>query len=300
MTDSIIPFDAEARLLGKVRGYLCNMEELIQDGDQAVGLLINALHLADSDLKLRIVLMLGAMADPRVIDPLYQLMADDKQYDSLRHAAAVQLSLVGARIADNGWVDRLVGDLGDAEPFMRASAAFALGWEGNRRAVAALVNALGDPDMEVQQAAVSALTNIKDERLFAVLTERLVSGPKEQQRCILYHLCCFASRRREVAQICTRFLSHPDADLRYDALVVLDAVSGVAKPLPLFLQCLEDPDPRIREVALAYLDGEDKRRLKALAPKVRPLARDPVPNIRQAAVRLLHHICDGPVAMPER
>ncbi len=299
MTDTVIHFVPEDRILAKARAYLCNLEKLLQDGDQAVDLLIKALDSADSDLKLRIVLMLGATGHSRVVEPLYHLMTDGEQYDSLRHAAAVQLSLVGPNVADgNGWVDRLIGDLNHADPFMRATAAFALGWEGNQRAIDALLDALCDQDLEVQQAAVSALTNIKDERLFAELTQRLVSGSKEQQRCILYHLCCFPARQKEVEQICSAYLSHPDADMRYDALVVLDAVSGGDKPLPLYLQCLKDPDPRIREMALVYLAAEDKPRLIALEPEVRPLTQDAVPTIRQAAIRLLHHIWDGrPVVM---
>lgn len=300
MSQTVIPFGARERVLAKAHAYLCHMDELVRDGDQAVDALIDALRVADNEMKLKIVLMLGTMADLRVIESLYELMTDCGQSDSLRHAAALQLSLVAGRVPDNnGLRERLVADLHHADPCTRAHAALALGWEGNQAGVAALVGALRDPDTDVQQAAVSALTNIKDDRLFAVLTERLISSPKEQQRCILYHLCCFALRRHAVVQICTRYLSHPDADLRYDALVVLDAVSGTDKPLPLFLRCLQDPDPRIREVALVYLAAEDKRRLAPLETKVRPLARDPVANIRRVAVQLLHRICDGPVAMPK-
>jgi len=301
MSRKVIAFGARERVLAKVHAYLCHMDALARDGDQAAGILINALRIADNEMQLKIVLMLGTMADSRVIDSLYELMTDCGQSDSLRHAAALQLSLVAARVPDNnGLRRRLVADLLQADPCTRAHAALGLGWEGNQAAVDALVGALHDPDPDVQQAAVSALTNIEDDHLFVVLTERLVGGPKEQQRCILYHLSCFASRRQAVIQICTRYLNHPDADLRYDALVVLDAVSGTDKPLPLFVRCLQDPDPRIREVALACLAAEDKRRLAPLETKVRPLARDPVANIRRAAVQLLHRIGDGPVATTKR
>lgn len=300
MTETIIPFNPNVRLLARARAYLSALDQLVMDGDEAVDLLVRALGAADPDLKLKIVLMLGTMADANVIEPLYRIMTEATLGESLRHAAAVQLSLVAASLQGSqtdALTDSLIADLGHADPVVRAHAAFALGWEGNQRAVPSLIDMLCDEDVEVQQAAVSALSNIHDERLFACLTERLTRGSKEQQRCILYHLCCFSSKQDEVIQICTNYLSHKDADLRYDALVVLDAVSGAEKPLSLYLQCLRDCDGRIREQALVYLGIADEHHLKGLTPHIRPLLRDPSPNIRQAAIRLLHHIGDGLTAV---
>ncbi|MDA8138326.1 MAG: HEAT repeat domain-containing protein, partial [Desulfobacteraceae bacterium] len=223
-----------------------------------------------------------------------------RQNDSLRHAAAVQLSLVGGLVATSdteALVESLIADLMHQDATMRANAAFALGWEGNQRAVPHLVEAMCDADIEVQQAAVSALSNIRDERLFSYLADRLLRGSKEQKRCILYHLGCFTSKQKEVVQICAHYLSNMDADLRYDALVVLDAVSNKEKPIHLYLHCLKDTDVRIREQALVYLSGLDSRRLKGVETCVRPLLKDLSPNIRQAAIRLLHHIYDGPAVL---
>jgi HEAT repeat protein len=299
-TEKVIPFNVQGRVLSKARDYLNAMDQLIQDGGRAITLLIKALDVAENDLKLKIVLMLGTMADPQVVGPLYNLMTNSRQNDSLRHAAAVQLSLVGGMLpADetDALVDNLIADLMHDDPMMRANAAFALGWEGNQRAVPHLVEAMCDADIEVQQAAVSALSNIRDERLFSYLADRLLRGSKEQKRCILYHLGCFTSKQKEVVQICTHYLSNMDADLRYDALVVLDAVSERNKPLHLYLHCLKDTDVRIREQALVYLVALDSRYLKGTETCVRPLLKDPSPNIRQAAIRLLHRIYDGPAAL---
>lgn len=295
--DNIIPFNAKGRMLAKARDYLSAMDKMIEDGDRAIDLLVKALDVAENDLKLKIVLMLGTMADAQVIMPLYRIMADLRQNENLRHAAAVQLSLVGGMVpADQAdiLVDHLINDLHFSDAAKRANAAFALGWEGNQRAVPYLVELLCDPDIEVQQAAVSALSNIRDEKLFFFLADRLKRGSKEQQRCILYHLGCFTSKQQEVVKICAGYLGHADPDLRYDALVVLDAVSGPQKPINLYLKCLEDSDVRLREQALIYLYTTESSRLKGVEARVRPLLKDPSPNIRQAAVRLLHHIYDGP------
>jgi HEAT repeat protein len=300
MSDSIIPLDVQGRLLAKARSYIVALDQLIMDGEQAVSVLVKALPLADSDLKLKIVLMLGTMADSQVIEPLCNIMRDGCQTESLRHAASVQLSLVGGMVKGSeseNLAASLVADLGSDNPMVRANAAFALGWDGNLKAVAPLVDALCDEDLEVQQAAVSALSNINDDRLFTALAKRLKCGAKEQQRCILYHLCGFSNRQAAIAEICGEYLGHKDADLRYDALVVLDAVSQGEKPLAIYLQCLKDSDPRIREQALLLLPQGDKQRLKPITAFVQPLVQDPCANIRQAAVRLLHHINDGPCAL---
>lgn len=304
MPETIIPFDAQGRLLAKARGYAQALDQLIQDGPQAVDPLVRALPLADNDLKLKIVLMLGTMADSRVIQTLYDLLRDAGQAENLCQAAAVQLSLVGGLLPlaeRRKLADRLIADLASDNAALRAYAAFALGWEGNQAAVAPLVEALGDEDSEVQQAAVSALTNINDDRLFTALAGRLKRGAKEQQRAILYHLSCFTRRRAAIAAICAEFLSHPDADLRYDALVVLDTVSQKEKPLEIYLGCLHDNDPRIREQAFALLAQTDRQRLKALLPHLQRLLHDPSPTLRQAAVRLLHHTNGGPAPLqPEQ
>lgn len=300
MHQTIIPFDAQGRLLAKARGYAQALDMLIQDGLQAVDPLVRALPLADHDLKLKIVLMLGTMADPRVIPPLLALLRDAEQSENLRQAAAVQISLVGGLLRPaerRHLIDALISDLMAADPALRAYAAFALGWEGNQAAVAPLVDALCDEDPEVQQAAVTALTNINDDRLFTTLTQRLKRGAKEQQRTILYHLSCFTRRRAEIAAICAEFMAHQDADLRYDALVVLDTVSKVEKPLSLYLRCLQDSDPRVRNEALTLLLHTDKHTLAPLLPDLQTLLHEPAAPVRQSAVRLLHHINDGPAAL---
>jgi HEAT repeat protein len=297
---TIIPFNANSRLLAKAQAYLSALDQLILDGDQAVQALIRALDVADSELKLKIVLMLGAMAATEVITPLYTIMTDRRHNEAIRHAAAVQLSLVAGSLPANqteALAEGLIADLGHTDPEIRANAAYALGWEGNRRAIPELLDILCDEDMEVQQAAVSALSNIRDERLFATLADRLMRGTKEQQRCILYHLGFFSSKQAEVVRICTRYLSNPDADLRYDALVVIDAIMGEDKSVPLFLQSLRDSDARIREKALVYLTAVEEHLLKEATAHIRPLLQDPSPAIRQAAIRLMHHIHEGPAAV---
>lgn len=291
MADNIIPFDCDERLLVKARSYLCAVDELIRDGDQGFKLLIKAFDCADDDLKVKIVILLGTISHSKVLWSLLDIMRDDKLSESIRQAAAIQISVIGATQKES---DKLVAELRKElesdQPVTRSNAAFALGWEGNMVAAPDLIDCLADDDLEVQQAAVNALSNLHDDSLFTLLAQRLQKGSKEQQRSILYNMGHFPSRHGEAAQICRTYLHHSDADLRYDALVVLNSVSETIEDLSIYENCLQDLDMRIRELALTRLLMVERRHLKGLARKVRALVDDPQSNVRQAATRLLHYI----------
>ena len=292
MTDPIIPFKQQDRLLAKARAYVLSADEMLQDPDEAIGLLFKAVKLADEDLKLKIVLMLGALARPQVVWPLYKLMHDTDESESVRQAAAIQLSVVGSMLPDcKDLVAQLKADLCHSDPFVRANAAFALGWEGNESAVFALVECLyTDEDPEVQQTAVNALGNLGDARLFALLAERLAHGTKEQKRTILYNLHRFSSRRREVIEIYCRYMRDSDPDLRYDALAVFNSLGDPARYLSQYQERLEDPEARIRCLALAGLLKTAAIHLKPVENRVRRLLHDPDPGVRCAAIKVCHRM----------
>jgi HEAT repeat protein len=291
MSDKIIPFDGRERLLNKVQAYLTDPEQLIRDDGQGLEVLLKALPAADEALKVKIVIMLGTIARPEAAWSLLGIMRDPSQGENVRQAASIQISVLGAMLDDSeGLVDQLLRDLESDAPFMRASAAFALGWEGNVRAAPELIDCLCDDDVDVQQAAVNALSNLRDDSLFTMLTLRLQKGAKEQQRSILYNLGQFPSRHGEAARICRTFVHHNDADLRYDALVVLNGLSDPARELALYEHCLDDGDGRIRELALTRLQAIARDRLCTMIPKIRRLVGDSQHRVRQAATRLVHRI----------
>ncbi len=291
MSIKIIRFDADQRLLNKVRTYLSTPEELICGGRKAVDLLLKAFGVADDDLKVKIVIMLGAVARPGVAWSLLEIMRDPDQSESVRQAASIQISVIGCDLENNdALVKQLRVDLQGAEPFLRANAAMALGWEGNSQAAPDLIDCLSDDDIDVQQAAVNALSNLHDDSLFTKLAQRLQKGGKDQQRSILYNLSHFPSRYDEAAQICRTFVHHNDPDLRYDALVVLHLLSDANRESAINDHCLDDSDARIRELALLHLRGVDRSRLEGIMSKVRGLVNDPHARVRQAATRLIHDV----------
>jgi HEAT repeat protein len=296
MTEKIISFDSQERLLTKTRGYLSAVDEMIRDGDRSVQLLLRAFAVADDALKIKIVIMLGTCARSRVAWSLLDIMHDPGQSDNIRQAAAIQISVIAPRLKDKeALTKQLLHDLEADAPFVRAMAAFALGWEGNLRAAPELIDCLCDGDIDVQQAAVNALSNLHDENLFALLAQRLQISAKEQQRSILYNLVHFPSHQGAAAQLCRAFLQHKDPDLRYDALVVLRSLTDPLQELDLYARCLDDSDARIRELVLMRLQAVERRHLAALLPKIRPLVSDPRRRVRQAATQLICHI--EPIAL---
>jgi HEAT repeat protein len=291
MPENVIPFNAQARLIEKVNHYISAVDQLVSDGDQALDLLLGAFAVADHDLKIKIVLLLGALANPKVVAPLLTIMQDIDQGDAIRQAAAIQLSVVGGIVTETGQlVEQLLAALRSDDPFDRANAAFALGWEGNLRAVAPLIECLVDEEIDVQQAAVNALSNLQEDHIFAVLAKRLRKSPKEQQRTILYNLGHFESRHDEITQICRTFIHHSDADLRYDALVVLNSVSDPADHLALYEHCFKDSDACVRELALTQLVVLERIQLLAIEASIRALLNDDIVSVHQAAIRLIHQM----------
>lgn len=291
MSEKIITLNAHERLLARVNHYIGAVDQLISKGDEALDLLLPAFKVADENMKIKIVLLLGTLANGKVVPHLLSIMRDDRQSESIRQTAAIQLSVVGGILPETDHlVNSLFEELANEEPFARANAAFALGWEGNLKAAPFLIECLFDDQTEVQQAAVNALSNLKEDKIFKVLAERLQQSPKEQQRAILYNLGHFSSRYDEIAQICKTFIHHSDADLRLDALEVLNTVRAPEDNLPIYEHCLRDSDSRIRKFALSCLAMVSAKHLISIEKTIRRLLKDDDVRVHQAAVRLIHQM----------
>lgn len=290
--DNVIRFDSQARLRKKALAYLEDLDAFISDLDRAVPLLLQVLRgSADDDLKQQIILLLGGFAQRQVAGPLLEMMCDENQSDELRHQAAVQLSVTASFLeAPEAIVDSLIAQLNHPDPQHRANATFALGWEGNHRAALALVEKLFDASVEVQQAAVNALANLRDERIIDLLFDRLVHGSLDQQRAILFNLWRFYSHRGQVLAVYRDYLRHRDPALRLDALVLLGTVSETVDEVERYRELLQDDQERIRQLALERLEDLPPAQLATVAEHVRPLLADPSAKVRQAAVRLLARV----------
>ena len=284
----VIPFETREQVLQQARPYLASVERFLEERDKAVPVLLKALRHADRDLKHEIMLLLGSFAKQELAWPLYELMVDPQESEESRHDASIQLSVISPFLKDpQPMIDRLIDDLTHEDPLMRLNAAFALGWEGNAQAAIPLIERLYDPDTRVQQNAVNALANLRDDRILYLMLERLEHGSRDQKRAILFNLWRFYSRRDEVVSVYLRYLHHDDDDLRFDALVLLGLVTDAGTHLEVYVNALSDPDPRIRALALRELAEFEKEDLLPLKKTIERMLLDPEMGVKRAAMEVL-------------
>jgi len=284
----IIPFETREQVLQHARPYLESVELFLEERDKAVPLLLKALKHADREAKHEIMLLLGSFAKQEVAWPLYEMMIDPQESEDSRHDASIQLSVISPFLKDpQPIIDRLLRDLTHEDPLMRLNAAFALGWEGNAQAAIPLIERLYDPDTGVQQNAVNALANLRDDRILSLMLERLEHGSRDQKRAILFNLWRFYSRRDEVISVYLEYLKHDDDDLRFDALVLLGLVTDAKTHLEVYVRALSDADPRIRALALRELAEFGKEDLSELKGTIEGMLSEPEMGVKRAAMAVL-------------
>jgi len=284
----IIPLETREQVLEHAQAYLDSVELFLDERDQAVPLLLKAMKHAHRETRHEIMLLLGSLAKQEAAWPLYEMMIDPKEPEDDRHDISIQLSVIGPFLKDpQPLVDRLLDDLTHEDPLMRLNAAFALGWEGNAHAAIPLIERLYDPDTRVQQCAVNALANLRDDRILSLMLERLAHGEKDQKRAILFNLWRFYSKRDEVIAVYLKYLDHEDDDLRFDALVLLGLVAEANSYQEVYVRALSDPDPRIRALALRELGEFDREVLSTLKGTIEGMLSDPEMGVKRAAMEVL-------------
>lgn len=285
---NVIDFEPKERLFEKAGSYIESIELFLEERDEAVPLLLKALKHADHELKHEIIFLLGSFAKQEVAWPLYQMVTDPDEHEEIRHFASIQLSVISPFLKEpQPLIDRLLEDIKSPDPELRLHAAFALGWEGNSQAAIPLIELLYDSDIRVQQTAVNALSNLRDDRILNLMLERLEHGPLEQKRCILINLWRFYSKRDEVVSVYLKYLNHEDADLRFDASVLLSLVTETREHIPVYRKCLSDKDPRIRALALKHLDELSSEDLLGFKKEIEAMLSDPNMEVKKAALKIL-------------
>jgi len=285
----VIEFEPRDRILNKAKKYIESVESFLDDRDQGISLLLRALKHADRELKREIMFVLGTFAKEEVVWPLYDLMTDPSEDEEIRHDASIQLSVIGPFLRDpQPLVERLLKEIESSDPERRLHATFAFGWRRNSQAAIPLIERLFDSDLQVQQAAVNALCNLRDDRVLDLLLDRLSHGPVEQKRIILFNLWRFYSKEEKVTQVYLKYLAHKDPDLRFDALVGMGPMIKVGDHLDVYRKCLKDKDSRIRELALKRLaEQSGKNVLESLRAKIEPLLNDPNMKVKKEALKIL-------------
>jgi len=287
--NSVIEFEPKERMLAKAKAYVDSVESFLDGGDQAVSLLLRATKHADRGLKREIMFVLGTFAKEEVLWPLYEIMSDSSEDEEARHDAAIQLSVIGPFLKDpQPLVERLLKEIESSDAERRLHATFAMGWKGNSQAAIPLIGRLYDQDVRVQQTAVNALSNLRDDRILDLLLDRLEHGPLEQKRNILFNLWRFHSKQAKVTEVYLKYLDHEDPDLRFDALVCLGPITQPREHLEVYRKCLNDGDARVRELALKRLAEEGGESVpKSFSAEIEALLNDPEMKVKKAALDLI-------------
>ena len=287
----VLKFETKEQLFEKVQTYIESIERFLEERDKAVPLLLKALKHADHKLKHEIILLLGSFAKQEMAWPLYQMIKDHNEDEEIRNSASIQLSVIFPFLKQpQPLIDRLLEDIESRDPELRRHAAFALGWERNTQAAIPLIELLYDSDIEVQQTAVNALSNLRDDRIIGLMLERLEHGPLEQKRCILFNLWRFYSKQKEVISVYLKYLDHEDPDLRFDALVLLGSVVQIKEYIPVYHKCLRDKDPRIRALALRELGETSREDLLGFRDEIKDMLSDAHMEVKQAALKILKRL----------
>jgi HEAT repeat protein len=285
----VIAFEPRARTLKKAKKYIDSLELFFDESDQAIPLLLRAMKHADSNLKREIMFVLGTFAKEKIVWPLYDRMTDSLENEEVRHDAAIQLSVIGPLLKDpQPLIDHLLKEIESSDAEQRLHATFALGWKGNFQAAIPLIERLYDSDLRVQQTAVNALCNLRDDRILELLLDRLDHVSVEQKRTILFNLWRFHSKQERVAEVYLKYLEHEDSELRFDALVCLGPTTEVRDYPEVYRRCLKDKDGRIRELALKRLAEESGETvLISLRAEIETLLDDPDMKVKKAALKIL-------------
>ncbi|HEY1697160.1 MAG TPA: HEAT repeat domain-containing protein [Polyangiaceae bacterium] len=243
------------------------------DGESAGRKITHALKGADAAERQALCRVLGWTGGVGAVRGLLELLDDEPE---TAHSAALALStlarevepLLAAALRDGASEQRLLllpilglrgsvspevlACLGDSNVQVRALACDAIGKRGDPAAVPALFEVLRDPDARVAQAAVAAIQAL---------------GGQEARRLAL------------------RSARSDDPRERRSALRIL-SYFGWPSALEVFLEAMNDPDERLRDLAgigLASID--DPRATAALLAG----AQHTSPRTRAAAVRALGH-----------
>jgi HEAT repeat protein len=282
------------------------VEKLSQeDHPKAWEALIKALEDTDDAVRKAVAQALGNFKDDRTVTALVAALNDP--HSTVREAAAQALRLVGSREAIPALADALSDPVG-AVRWQAAKALEVMHWESNHNLTRAYhAVALGDiekatmygadavePLMLVihdgayyqRQAAIEALSQIADNRIFDVLLVAL-KDHEEPVRTAAVEALRRISDQRAVAPLILA-LKDPHKHVRSLAAEALGQLGDTQAVEPL-TKTLADADWEVREAAVFALGRfRDPRSADALIA----LLADPDREVREAAARVLEQVGD--------
>ncbi|HKS23604.1 MAG TPA: HEAT repeat domain-containing protein [Thermoanaerobaculia bacterium] len=236
-----------------------------------------------------------------------------------RQRAAMMLARIGPANAHAPIVAALAPLTADADPNVRATAAFALGQIADLASAPALLTFVADKDGDVAGEAVEALSKLAPKLPFATYAEALKDArPGVHARAVRF---LFRFRSDEASEAAARELESPSTEIRREAAYALGrrayaparaklellltdpdtltrsyvvrALGGIASPesLPGLMNALVDSQPWVRTnaaVAIGRIAAKDAKSVESTdAAAIVNLTDDPDPGVRAMATETL-------------
>jgi HEAT repeat protein len=287
MSAKIYRFENKAERLKRAQALATDVELLLDEGERAVPYLLTGLRDGDPDLQQACVMALTSWHKETALEPFYELMADPVQDTDLRDQMAISLSVIGGIRGFPEWLmERLIADLESPDPTLRGLAAAALSWEGNTEAIVPLLPRLFDPDAQVRSRAAIALSEIEDPRVLELLLDRLEHSEDEERIGLMMTLHRFQDERAFQAVLAQ--LDYPNAEVRFHALAYLCTFFADRSEINEgCLRLLNDPDPRIRQLAAKELG---RRRVASAERPLQAMLEEADMETRRVALVALQQI----------
>jgi len=261
----VIKFNSKEQFIEKLKEYVDNLELFFKEYEKAVPLMKKYFNFVDKDLKLKVLLLLGSFAKEASWDFCYEVAMDREEHEMVRDTSALNLGhILKYSIENESLIETLLMDANSDQKDKREYAIRALGFKGNYKAALPLVELLFDHDINIQQCAINALSNIKDPSVVKILINQLENASREKVLTILLNLWRFEDKKEEILLIYLDYIENNDPELRLYSLALLENISNIDEHLNILATLIKDKDKRIRKLTAEYLGKSNNEGVKHL------------------------------------
>lgn len=231
-------------------------EALGKLGSPAVGPLIESLQSENVDVRWMAAIALGDIGDPGAVPALVEALNDEDTY--VRSRAALALAAIGEPAREG-----LISSLHTGNSRVRVGVALALGRLGGENSVVALIDALRDPNEEVQQRAASALGDISEPAVPSLLSA-LQTDDEELRQGVIAALGQIG--RPAVASLALA-LGAGDWRVRRGAAAALGEINDPGS-VDALIEALDDEREEVQQAAREALGGIRRHNTNEGAPEL--------------------------------
>jgi HEAT repeat protein len=228
-------------------------DKLIALGGKAVPCLIQLCSDASDDMRWHAVDLLGAIGDPRALEPLVKCVLEDQNV----HVRWRSIWAIGSM--DTAAVsEKLLAALKSEDSRIQWNAAVALATMGRGEAVPVLTRGLSDPSEWKQWEAVNGLGSVHDDQTVPALTQKL----KSDHPSVAHEAAMSLGRLQDHAAVpaLREVLSSPDTDLRWRAAMALERIGGADALKALKQQRGREKDSMVRKQLQQSIRELEKQR----------------------------------------